>query len=138
MKVLTIKKCIIAVAFFFAVESGYGQINFTSHSWDETLVQAKKDHKLIFVDLYAVWCAPCKAMAKKVFTETKVGEFYNNSFINIKLDGEKEGAKLYEKYKVQSYPTYLFVDGDGKLVYKIEGAVSAPKFIEEGEKAKRL
>lgn len=135
-KVLTI--CVLSLIFFFAFASGYSQITFTTNSWKETLEQAKKEHKVIFVDLYAVWCAPCKAMAKKVFTEPKVGDFYNKSFINIKLDGEKEGAKLYEKYNVQSYPTYLFIDGDGKLVHKIEGAVTAAQFIEEGEKAKSL
>ena len=44
---------------------------------------AKAQNKLIFIDAYTTWCGPCKLMAKTVFTEKEVGDFYNSNFINI-------------------------------------------------------
>ena len=35
-------------------------------SWQEVLQKAKAENKYIFVDCYATWCGPCKAMDKEV------------------------------------------------------------------------
>jgi thiol:disulfide interchange protein len=111
-------------------------INFNKGSWNEMLTKSGTDKKLIFVDIYAVWCGPCKAMAKNVFTQAAVANKFNTSFINYMLDAEKgEGIKLAEKYQVAGFPTYLFVDSRGNVVYKIEGALPAEKFIAEADKA---
>lgn len=110
-------------------------INFSKGNWIEMLVKSKTENKLIFVDIYAVWCGPCKAMAKNVFTQAVVADKYNSSFVNYMIDAEKgEGIKLAERYKVESFPTYLFIDSDASIVYKIEGALTAAKFNEEADK----
>lgn len=50
-------------------------------------------------------------MAENVFVLPDVGQLYNNNFISLKIDAEKgEGAELAAKYKVRSYPTYMFID----------------------------
>ena len=85
-------------------------IEFFHGSWDEAIEEAKKQEKIIFVDAYAIWCGPCKRMAKNVFPDEKVGEFYNKHFINMKLDMERgEGLKFRKKYPVSAFPT-LFLD----------------------------
>ena len=47
-------------------------------------------NELIFMDAYAIWCDPCKKMAKNVFKQKKVGQFFNQNFINVKMDMEKD------------------------------------------------
>jgi thiol-disulfide isomerase/thioredoxin len=102
-------------------------------AWKEILAMAKKENKLIFMDAYATWCGPCKAMQRDVFTDTKVGEFYNDAFINVKMDMEKgEGVKLSENYTVMAYPTLLFINGDGEVVHKSVGGMEAQSFISLG------
>lgn len=59
--------------------------------WDEALAKAKQENKLLFVDLYTEWCAPCKMVAKIVFPQKKIGNYYNQHFINYQLDAEKGG-----------------------------------------------
>ncbi|CAM1339507.1 thioredoxin family protein [Tenacibaculum aestuarii] len=110
-------------------------INFEHISLDEALAKAASEDKLVFVDFYTVWCAPCKVMSKKIFPLPEVGEAYNKNFISIKLDAEKKGALAAKKYNVSSYPTLAFINSSGKLVYKDTGSQSAESFINLGKKA---
>lgn len=102
----------------------------TDKKWSEILDLAKTENKLIFVDVYTDWCGPCKEMDKEVFPLKAVGDKYNTSFINYKIDAEKgEGKLLRKRYNVQVYPNYLFVNGDGVLIYRSTSAVPERQFI---------
>ncbi|MEL6989564.1 MAG: thioredoxin family protein, partial [Bacteroidota bacterium] len=112
-------------------------IEFFKGSWEEALAEAKASEKLIFVDAYTTWCGPCKRMARDVFPKEEVGEFYNENFINMKLDMEKagDGRNVRRDYGVASFPTLLYIDGDGKLIHKDVGAKQPGAFIGVGRKA---
>ncbi|MDQ3142948.1 MAG: thioredoxin family protein [Bacteroidota bacterium] len=113
-----------------------GGINFFHGKFEEALAQAKKENKLIFMDAFTTWCGPCKRMSASVFPDPAVGEYYNANFINIKVDMEKtEGPSLAGKYAVASYPTLLYIDGDGKVIHRTAGARPADAFIELGKEA---
>lgn len=131
------KHTIIFTFFIFCLSVGYGQgIEFKPGNWQSILAKAKQEKKLVFVDCTTVWCKPCKWMEANVFTENKVGKFYNENFITIQVDMEKgEGIELRKKYNVNSYPTYLFVDSDGNLIHRDGGAKNADLFIAVGKKA---
>ncbi len=106
-------------------------IEFFKGSWEEALEAAKEQDKIIFVDAYTTWCGPCKRMAKNVFPDAKVGEVYNQHFIPMKIDMEKgEGPKFARKYRVASYPTLLYIDGEGKIVHRQVGAQKIPQFLQ--------
>ncbi|WP_316815616.1 thioredoxin family protein [Pedobacter nyackensis] len=105
-------------------------------TWKATTEAAAKSGKLIFVDCYTSWCAPCKWMDKNVFTDTKVAAFFNRNFINAKIDMEKgEGVELRKKYSVQSFPTFLFINDKGEVIHRTASKMSAQEFLEEGQKA---
>lgn len=110
-------------------------IQFTEGSWSEILALAKKEDKPIFVDCYTVWCGPCKVMAKDVFTDPAVGDYFNANFINVKIDMEKgEGIDLKNHYEIAAFPTFLYLDQDGKVLNRIVGSMPAKKFLEESKK----
>ncbi|SDK00496.1 Thioredoxin-like [Pedobacter sp. ok626] len=112
------------------------EISFKEADWKTQLATAKKEKKIIFFDAYTSWCGPCKMMAKDVFTKDNVADLFNQTFLNVKYDMEKgEGPALKDKYGVSAYPTYLFVNGDGEVVHKIVGSMSASEFMEEAKKA---
>lgn len=109
-------------------------IQFFEGTWQEALDLAKKEHKIIFVDAYTTWCGPCKQMARDVFTQKEVGDFFNKHFINVKLDMEKgEGIGFGQKYQVTSYPTFLFIDEKAEVVNTAKGSRPADQFLALGK-----
>jgi thiol-disulfide isomerase/thioredoxin len=102
--------------------------------WDQTgtfasvLAKAKKQKKLVFVDVYATWCGPCKMMDKQVYTDAKVAKVASE-FLNRKLDAEKgEGPAIATKYNVTAFPTLLILDGDGKERNRQVGFIQPDRF----------
>lgn len=111
-------------------------IEFNHDDFNALKQKAQAENKLIFVDAFTVWCGPCKYMAKNIFTNDTVADFYNKHFINAKIDMEKgEGIELAKKYQVMCYPNLLFIDGKGNLVHRTAGSMTAKEFISLGEMA---
>jgi thiol-disulfide isomerase/thioredoxin len=95
-------------------------ITFEHGNFAAVCAKAKAEKKLVFIDVYTSWCGPCKYMAATVFKKDNVGQYFNSQFINFKIDAEKgEGKALAAKYKVQFYPTYLFIDDKGPFLIKL-------------------
>jgi len=106
-----------------------------STALEELLQKAKKEGKIVFVDCYTSWCGPCKWMVKNIFPNDTVGNFYNQ-FICVQIDMEKgKGPEIAKRYNVQCYPTYIFLNGDGKLLHRASSAYPSQEFIEIGEEA---
>ncbi len=109
-------------------------IEFEHTPWKETMSKAKEEGKAMFVDSYTTWCGPCKRMSKNVFTKTEVGEFFNENFINLKLDMEKEdGVTFGHKYPVSAYPTLYFLAGDGEVIHMEKGGKNEEMLIKMGQ-----
>ncbi|MEM6700938.1 MAG: thioredoxin family protein, partial [Bacteroidota bacterium] len=109
-------------------------IEFFHGTWEEALEKAEAEEKIIFVDAYAEWCGPCKRMARNVFTDSEVGGFYNQNFINLKMDMEKpENATFRKGYPVAAFPTLYFIDFTGDVVHQVKGAQSVEQFIQLGK-----
>lgn len=119
-------------------ENAQKGIEFFHGSWKEALEKSKEEGKPIFVDVYATWCGPCKMMSRLVFTQEDVGDYFNEHFINMKVDAEKgEGKAVARKYRVMAYPTMLFVDDNGEILNRVEGAIPGKSLISYGERAIR-
>ncbi len=111
-------------------------IEFFQGTFAEAVEKAKKEEKLIFMDAYAEWCGPCKRMAATVFTDAKVGDFFNQNFVCLKRDMEKgEGVDLQRRYPISAFPTLMFINGKGERVHQHIGALDANNFIGLGKTA---
>ena len=97
------------------------EINFIEDDWSAALGKAKAEDKLVFLDISASWCGPCKLLKKNTFTDAAVADFFNTNFINVSIDGEKGvGPELAAQYSIQGYPTLIVADATGKsLLYTV-------------------
>lgn len=120
-----------------SIQFSFGQgINFFEGTFEEAKAVAEAEGKLIFVDAYAVWCGPCRRMSNQVFPRQDVGDFYNENFINLKMDMEsKAGRKFGKEFPVSSFPTLLFLEPDGDLIQRIVGAQRPENLIKQGQSA---
>lgn len=124
---------IVIIFLFLFKNSASAQINFEHGSWTEIKAKAKAEHKIIFLDAYTTWCGPCKWMAKTVFTNDTAAKYYNATFVNAKIDMEKgEGIEIAQFFKINVYPTLLYIDENGNMLHRAAGARNNADFVQLG------
>lgn len=117
-----------------AAVAANAQVRFTDKNLDAVREEATQQNKLVFIDLYATWCGPCKNMERTVFSQPEVGDFMAEHFVAAKYDIEKPtGSALAKKYGVRSIPTFLIFDTEGTLLGQITGGMSTDDFIQAVE-----
>lgn len=73
-------------------------------------------------------------MAAQVFTIPPVGDYFNEHFINCKLDCDAAANKeVVKRYKVESLPTLMFLDSKGEVLRTLVGAVTPDVLMLEAQ-----
>lgn len=85
---------------------------------DTSLAESLTDHEgLLVVDVYADWCAPCRAIAPTIAT---LAEHYHGRVVFGKLNFD-ENPSTPAQFGVRSIPTVLYFR-NGEVVDRIVGA----------------
>lgn len=134
-----LKSFISFLFLFFAVQFSKAQQDSGIHFIDnlplkDVLAMSREQNKPVFVDIYTTWCGPCKRMAEHVFSKKQTGDKFNSAFINYKIDAEKgEGITLAKTYNVKGFPTYLFLNGNGEVVFRTLGYTPQDLFMKQAK-----
>lgn len=130
------KLSLLAFLFSLSLSSFAQGIEFFHGTWEEALVKAEVEGKLIFVDAYTTWCGPCKKMSANVFPVAEVGDVFNANFINVKLDMEKAESVSFRKvHPVRAYPTLLWVNSKDEAVHTSVGGKQVSSLISVAKEA---
>ncbi len=134
------KQLLFFVTTLFIWQSSVGQSQslFPEKEYDDVLLTAKKEHKPIVIMVYATWCEHCKKMKSSVFSDEKVSSFYTKTFVCMAVDGESSKAdvvksKLAGKYKIQSFPSFIYLDENENYLDGFFGEMTTDKFLEQGK-----
>ena len=135
---LQMKRNLIALTLLATVVAGAhasSEIGWKK-GYDTATAEAKSSGKLIMIDFFTDWCGWCKKLDADTYPAAEVVKESEN-FIPIKLNAEKDadGIRLAKKFKVDGYPTVLFIDADEKLAYKIVGYAPPKDFAASMAKA---
>lgn len=93
---------------------------------------AKNEGKLVMIDFWAEWCAACKELDHKSFSQPQLYNYINEHFIPLKIDGTKitdDIKEIWERYSVLGLPTVLFISPDGKELGRFEAFRSAEQIL---------
>lgn len=104
---------------------------FVSLSFDDALVRARSEKKVVLVDVYADWCGWCTKMDRDVFADARVQSALLG-FVPIRVNAEKgDGRSVASRYRVNGLPTFLLVNGDGELIGRFEGYLPVEAFLQK-------
>lgn len=105
--------------------------------WSQILKQAQEEKKMIFVDCGASWCGPCKIFASEVLTKDSVADFFNERFISVYMDIEKDSMPpVTFMPNISSIPSVMFIDAEKKeVVHAKIGGLSLSNIIGIGRTA---
>ena len=129
------KKIILSMTVcLFAVGAWAAEVDWQK-SCDSALEKAKKEKKIVMVDIYTDWCGWCKRLDRDTYSDKDVQAKLAKDFISVKVNPEKSdaGAKLAQQFGVRGFPFIGFVGADGKLVTQISGYLPAAEFLKKLE-----
>ena len=86
------------------------QVRFLDSSTDAVRKEAIAQDKLVFIDLYATWCGPCKALSPVL---EELAKEYGDRLVIYKVDVDQE-RELAGAFGIRSVPTLLFIPADGE------------------------
>jgi thioredoxin-related protein len=128
---------VLCLFVFFSTGRTQTAIRFNQQNcWADVMAAARQSNKVIFLSAHTSWSGPCELMVKKVFSDDKVAKFYNEHFINVKLDMEKgEGPYLAQKYNIRHFPSLVFIHPDGQTEHQVAGFYNPEDFVHLGQLA---
>jgi thiol:disulfide interchange protein len=94
------------------------------------LARAGSENKLVMVDFYTDWCRWCQVMDEKTFSNEAVQTELKRMVV-VKLDAERDGRDAARRYRVDGFPTMLFLDAKGQEVGRVPGYLPPEPFLEE-------
>jgi thioredoxin-related protein len=108
--------------------------------------KAKEENKLVLLDFTGSdWCLWCKKLKREVFDQPEFSQFAQSKLVLVEVDFPQHkslsqaqaeaNARLDKTYGINSYPTIILLDPDGKQVARmgyVFGGASA--FIAKLEK----
>ena len=108
---------------------------------DDLVVEAKKTNKHILVYLHITGCNYCLNMEEFTFDDEMVIAAIKKDFIFVNMNVRDDGVVIYDNFKVTKlkfakkigypmYPSCLFFDKNGELVYDEVGYRDEIKFLE--------
>ena len=118
----------LSAIFMFAFEWS-GKVNW-SISYQSAKSIAAKEHKLVMVDIALTHCPPCRYLASRVYTNTKVADYINKHFVPVFYLADQDSIPLeVQNYFTGSTPTILFIEPNGKLFTYFMGARTPSEFL---------
>jgi len=128
--------CAIALLSTTAASAADGKIDWFK-DLEKAKAAAEEQKRLIFMDIYADWCPPCKMLEQHTFSDEAFIKHMEANYIPLKIDADKQ-LDVVRQYSDGSLPTLAMLTADGSLIASRPGFAGAPGLMEwmDGAKGK--
>lgn len=90
--------------------------------YNKALRIASQENKLLFIDFYTTWCAPCKKLDKFVFQNDSIKNLLGKDVVLLKYNAENDTVfHVSKKHHVSSYPTGIILNKEGFVLSRKYG-----------------
>ncbi|PTX59180.1 thioredoxin-related protein [Kordia periserrulae] len=148
------KKIIVAISLLLV---SITTINAQKINWvtvEEAQELMKTAPRKVIMDVYTVWCGPCKMLDKNTFGNADVAKYINENYYAVKFNAEGDSSVTFQgntytnpnydpakskqrnaqhqfaRYlSIRAYPTMVFFDENFEVIAPISGYL-LPKQIE--------
>jgi thioredoxin-related protein len=108
-------------------------------SFDEGIVEARKNNKKLLVDVYTNWCGWCKKMDENTYSDPAVGAYLKKHYVVVKLNAESEKSLRYKDVRyterefagafgIKGFPSTIFLKSSGEPITIFPGYADATMF----------
>jgi uncharacterized protein YyaL (SSP411 family) len=87
---------------------------------DDVFQKAKAEHKLVLLDLGAVWCHWCHVMDETTYRDPDVIQWISKNFIAVRVDQDAR-PDLSNRYEDYGWPATVIFAADGSELAKRQG-----------------
>ena len=106
-------------------------------SVEAAFTKAKEQNLPVFIECYHPTCPICMAL-EPTLKKPEVGDFYNQNFVNVKLDlSNAEMVKFLDGKKIYlpSFPMFLYFDNDQNIIHQSEPVNTVENIVKTGKAA---
>lgn len=89
---------------------------------NQVFAQATREHKLVLLDLEAVWCHWCHVMDQQTYSDPAVIKLLREHYIAIKVDQDAR-PDLSNRYEDYGWPATIVYDSHGIEIVKRSGFI---------------
>ena len=101
---------------------------FSDIGFDAASKRAAQTGKIVLVDFYTTWCAPCRLLDKRTWTDPGVIKALEEKTVALRVDAEKE-TDLARRYQIEAYPSILLIKPDGTELDRLVGYRDPKTFL---------
>jgi thioredoxin-related protein len=103
--------------------------------FESAQARAETENTVVMIEFFTEWCSWCKRLDTETFSRSDVRRELA-SLVALKVDAEKEGSELADRFQVDSYPTMVFIEPDGTEIDRVIGYLPPESFLERVAKVR--
>lgn len=134
MRKILVALCLLLAVYAIAAKARPRLVRWMGY--EEALEKAKNAPRLIFVDMYADWCVPCRVMDKNVYSDPTVVSLLNTRFYPVKLDAESQDSIVcdgkkntiqrcyFDVWELEALPAFVLLAPKGNSILTVTQSMS--------------
>ncbi|MDR3418642.1 MAG: DUF255 domain-containing protein [Nevskia sp.] len=105
-----------------AARAAEGGIHWNTVLDQSVFAQAQREHRLVLLDLQAVWCHWCHVMEQQTYADPQVAALIGDHFLAVKVDQDADPG-LSNRYGDWGWPATIVFAPDGSELIKHRGFI---------------